>query len=909
MENKKRNIRRTAAVILSAAMMTSGFAFNTPQMVVSSPVCAVEAFVPSTLLESATGNVRCKVYNDGESTFNMNGRTYSQGVVMGDGSYSDNAEIVFDVKDISSVSFSLGHVDNSSSNSAEFKIYLDDVVTDIFTLSQNELIKDYAIDVSGASTLKIFRNGDSSKYALADISVDEEKVKTYTVPQQESSALFIKSIYDNYRTAVYDGTSSENSFRMQGRYYSNGIILGDGSYSDGAGFSVNVENVDNISFTFGHVDNTSLYDTNISIYLDNVLEDKLKLTSNEPLSDYSLDVSGATTLRIVRDGDSSKYAIADITIDEAKPEISYTLPDYKTSAMFVKEIYNSFRTSVYDGFTTAYSFKMCGRDYYQGIVIGDGSYTDNAAFSMNVENLKTITCDLGHVDNTTQSETMVTVYLDNEPIEKIKLLPNVPIRKDYTIDVSGAKVLRIYRDGYGSKYALGNIRTESLEPKNSYTVPEYKNSALFVGSIFNNYRTSTYDGISGAVGFNMQGRTYHQGIILGDGSYTDNAAATFNVENLKTIKFDLGHVDNSSTSSAKFYIYLDGIEERVIDLTGTAPIKEIEVDVSKATIMRVYRDGYGSKYAMGDIIADTLAPKKPHTVPSYSSVKQLLSSNYDNVRTTVYTDTDQFTTFKMNDKEYTLGFILGDTSYNDGAGVTFNVENVSSLSFSFGLIGETIRDKETLYIYKDGKVADSIVLTAENIIKANPYTIDTSDCSTIRIYKDSYGTRYGFVDFKIEEQKEEPPVTEPPATTTTTVTTTPPPATTTTAPVATTTAKPVTTTPAKTTTAKPATTTTAKTTTAKPATTTTAKTTTAPSATTTAMTTTTVMIPEVIPGDVNSDGSVTTSDVRWILQYIVGKVKLSDEQTKVADCTKDGTINTADALKLLRYIIGEIDSI
>lgn len=905
MENKKRKLSRAAAVVLAACIMTSGFMAQTPQMVVSSPVCAVDAFVPSTLLESATGNVRCTVYNDGESTFNMNGRTYRQGVVMGDGSYNDNAEIVFDVKDISAVSFSLGHVDNSSANSAEFKIYLDDVVVDIFTLSQNELTREYAIDVSEASTLKIFRNGDSSKYALADISVDEEKVKTYSVPAQESSAMFVKSIYDNYRTSVYDGTSAENGFRMQGRNYCNGIVLGDGSYNDGAGFSVNVENVDNISFTLGHVDDTALYDVNISIYLDNILEDKLTLTPNEPLSEYSLDVSAASTLRIVRDGDSSKYALADIVVDEAKPQISYTLPDYKTSAMFVKDIYNSYRASVYDGFTTAYSFKMCGRDYYQGIIIGDGSYNDDAAFSLNVENLKTITCDLGHVDNTSQYETMVTVYLDNEPVDKIKLLPNTPIREDYTIDVSGAKVLRIHRDGESSRYALGNIRTESLEPKNSYTVPEYKNSALFIESLFDNYRTETYDGISSAVGFNMQGRTYHQGVILGDGSYNDDSAAIFNVENLKTIKFDLGHVDNSSFNEADFSIYLDGKLERTIHLNGYKTIEKVEVDVSDASIMRVYRNGDCSRYAMGDILVDEIKPKKFHEVPKYTTVKQFMSSYYDSYRTEVYTDVDQYTKFTMNDKDYTLGFILGDGSYNDGAAITFNVENISSLSFSYGLIGTAQNSDEVLSIYKDGEIVDEIILTPENIIKSNPYTIDTSDCSTVRIYKNKDVTKYGFVDFKIEEQKEEPPVTEPPVTTTTPplVTTTPPPVTTTS--VKTTTAPPVTTTTAKTTTAKPVTSSPVTTTT--PEATKVTPVTTVTTQTTTAMTTTTVIKPEFIKGDINSDGNVTTSDVRHMLQYIVGKVKLSDDQLKAADCAEDGVIDTADALKLLRFVVGDIE--
>ena len=68
-------------------------------------IAAVEASASSALLASATGNTRCKIYNNGTDTFNMNGRTYSQGVVMGDGSYNDGAEITFDVSNLSSVTF------------------------------------------------------------------------------------------------------------------------------------------------------------------------------------------------------------------------------------------------------------------------------------------------------------------------------------------------------------------------------------------------------------------------------------------------------------------------------------------------------------------------------------------------------------------------------------------------------------------------------------------------------------------------------------------------------------------------------------------------------------------------------------------------------------------------------------
>ena len=42
----------------------------------------------------------CAVYNDGSKSFNMNGRTFKQGVVLNEGSYSANSASVYNVKDV-----------------------------------------------------------------------------------------------------------------------------------------------------------------------------------------------------------------------------------------------------------------------------------------------------------------------------------------------------------------------------------------------------------------------------------------------------------------------------------------------------------------------------------------------------------------------------------------------------------------------------------------------------------------------------------------------------------------------------------------------------------------------------------------------------------------------------------------
>jgi len=932
---KRKSIYRVTALTLAASMLTVYSASEMPQLI-ASPVYAVETAdaAASTsrtdaFLASATGLVRSKIYTGADdSTFRVKGRTYHQGVVMGEKSYNDNSEITFDVTGINTVSFDLGHVDNSSSDLTEFTIYLDGVVADIFTLTQNEPIKKYSIDVSEASAMKIFRNGDMSMYALANISVDGEAVPAYDVPSYKSSDILASSIYDNFRTSVYNGSDPEGAFRMQGKTFKNGIILGDGSYNDGSAFSLNVENVKTISFTLGHVDNSALAEDTFSIYLDNVLEDEFKLSPDEKLITYTLDVSNASTLRISKLEDESKYGLGDISFDGITPENKFTSPDYKTSAAFVKDIYNSYRCSVFDGFSTAYSFNMNGRTYYQGIVIGDGSYNDNASFALNVDNLKTVSFDLGHVDNSALDTCTFYLYLDNELHEKLTLNPHEPTIEKYTVDVSDASVLRVFRDNDEAKYALGDITTEKLAPKNPQTLQKRSNSAVFISSAYNPVRTASYDGVSSAISFNMRGRTYHQGIILGSGNNSDFSSVSFNVEDINTFSFDLGRIDNTDLRDATISIYLDNKLDREIPVKAFEPIRDIKVDVSKAKTIRIANSQSYARIALGDIIADTITPKKPKSVPEYTEAKEFIGSGFDSARTTFYTDLDRFTTFTMRDKEYTLGFILGDGSSSKDTRTSFNVENINSVSFSFDVVGEKVNENEKLFIYKDGILDQEIALTAENIASSNKVTIDTSDCSIIMLKKDQGYTRYGFVDFMFNVPVDKPAVTTPAVTTPAPIETTAPKVTTaapkpvtsapagTTAPKVTTAApKPVTSAPAVTTAPK-VTTAAPKPVTSAPAVTTAPKVTTvapkpvtsAPAVTTAPKVTTVAPAPAPIePGDINGDGKISTSDVRYILQHIVGSIKLSDAQKKLADCNKDDVISTVDALYTLRTAIGASD--
>ncbi len=62
--------------------------------------------------------------------------------------------------------------------------------------------------------------------------------------------------------------------------------------------------------------------------------------------------------------------------------------------------------------------------------------------------------------------------------------------------------------------------------------------------------------------------------------------------------------------------------------------------------------------------------------------------------------------------------------------------------------------------------------------------------------------------------------------------------------------------------------------------------------------------PEVLLGDVDSDGEVTVTDARWLLQYLAGIRDLTNDQIAAADVDGDGEATVTDARWLLQYLAG-----
>jgi uncharacterized repeat protein (TIGR02543 family) len=65
--------------------------------------------------------------------------------------------------------------------------------------------------------------------------------------------------------------------------------------------------------------------------------------------------------------------------------------------------------------------------------------------------------------------------------------------------------------------------------------------------------------------------------------------------------------------------------------------------------------------------------------------------------------------------------------------------------------------------------------------------------------------------------------------------------------------------------------------------------------------------PAVLYGDVDGDTKVTAADALEVLKSVVGKVTLTEDQSKAADVDGSGNVDAADALDILKKVVGKIE--
>lgn len=742
------------------------------------------------------------------SSFNMSGRTYYQGVVFSR-SYSGSPEISFDVSDINTVSWTMGHVDGADRGSAKLQVYVDDSLEDSIQLTSYMSAEDYLnLDVSGATTLKlVLETSNSCSYALGDISTDKEGVNAvHAVPEYKNMASMLESGFDKSYVTTYLGNNKSESFNMSGRTFYEGVSLKGQYYTDST-ITFNVENISAISWKLGHIDGADRENGELNIYIDNEKYETYPLTWTMELTDCDIKIpSGSKTIRFELSNISNmNYGLGDIKADSLEIENENLTPSYSKISTFIDSGFDTSYITNYAGSSKGLNYNVNGRTYYEGVEMS-GNYYSKPTIAYNVENINKMSFTVGRVADSGVSNAKLHIYLDNVEYETLPLTPYMDIM-DYELELADIKNVRFILEPEAQcSYALMNISVDELSTEIDYAYPKYEKVSNMLDKYFNyssNY-VKVLNGSTKADSFKMNGRTYYQGVELTSTSHYNNSTVSFNVEDVNTFSYTLGHIDTTDFNKATLYIYLDDVIESKTEISSNMVLTPMNIDVTDAKVIRfnLEREDGGSGFALANVKADDRIPAIDCVIPVYDSPKQFLGSAYAIGGVEIYDGSSpKVYNFNMRGTEYTQGIILKGTSRYAESYARFNTENVNSISFKLGHVDETDSNEATLYIYKDGKQADTVALTPDMDIET--YTIDTADTEYIQLYlnRKNGGSSYAAADFTIESSNIVSTTTTTTAktttTTTTAVTTTTKAATTTSGSTkpATTTTKPVTTAP------------------------------------------------------------------------------------------------------------------
>ena len=292
---------------------------------------------PEKMLNASFNNENITVCSatDQSQSFKMNGRTYYQGIQFNGGMpyYDPNtSRISFNTENVSRLSFTAGHLDNTALKDATLYIYRDNVKSDEETigLSASMPLKDYVIDVTdtGVLTLVMERKTKSdssvsiSGYGFANVSFDGRQAELECkIPKYTDTAQLLKAGFNTQKAAVYSGDDTSRTFTVGSETYSQGIVFGGGNFytpQTENRISFNVENTGAVTMKLGCVQSTDgKEDSVMRVMLDNQEIRQIPLKKDMPVRDYTFNTAGSAVLELVVPVSyTDSYAAADIRLSD-----------------------------------------------------------------------------------------------------------------------------------------------------------------------------------------------------------------------------------------------------------------------------------------------------------------------------------------------------------------------------------------------------------------------------------------------------------------------------------------------------------------------------------------------------------------------------------------------------------------
>ena len=929
--NFKKTVAFAAALcMLCAAAPMASFEKPMQSITLCAGAAELDADMYSFLKENTSDTASAVLVGDG-TTVTMSGRTYGSGIRFSS-QWNRESSIDLNVEKLNKLTFTAGHVDGEGGGYLTMSIYLDDELYKSEELSGTSELKEFDLPVENIKLARIvFGKADSSTgvYAIAGIRTDSLNTEdAYSVPAYAVSKDITASAYNLVKCTRYPDAAAEDAkpVVMNGRTFESGISANVG-WNTGASFGVNVDNVNKLFVTVGHIDDTGNghSDSELRIYLDGNLFDTIELTERMELKTIEIPAKKFSTAVFVINstGDSdSSYGFADFRTDQTAGTPADTTPVYKTGKDIADALFDCKRTTAYPidkgKYEEAVNLNMCGRTFASGIVLNSGWNTDSS-FGINTEDADELSFTIGHLDGGGNSSATLKVYLDGKQYKlfkdadgnstgEIQMTYAMPL-KTITLPVKGVQSVRLVlsstNDSKGD-YGVADFRTQSAADEVPFTDPDYKTGKDFVAKAFNKIKVQDYpieseNLFEDATPLQMNGRSYENAMTISCG-WSTTGSVGIDTSKIDKLSFTVGHQDLSNYQSTKLDILLDGKKADIspIELTPEMPLKRVELDVKDVQSIHLVlnKSENDAVYGIADFVAEAggkvvASDKQAYTLPEYTDSRSIINSAFSIHNTSkLVVTTDEYEepqTFAVSGVDKTDAVIMKPTWSADSM-FGINTDGVDQLTCKIGALDSEVKDTSTLNIYLDGVLYEAykdLPLTKD--MKLTDLTIPTKGVQFVcfKASKVNNGSAFAVTDFGFTEAAKQPATetTAPTETTTAPATTTTLPATTTTQ--ATTITLPATTTTQATTTTLPATTTTqATTTTTLPATTTTQATTTTalPATTTTQATTTTTL-----PATTTTQATTTTS----------APAETSVTPYSKGDVDGDGIINAKDAARVL----------
>ena len=561
---------------------------------------------------------KATIFSGNGESFTVLGEQHDTGIMLnaGQGSYI----LYYNQSGYDKLRFTLARVDNTSRGKNTVRVFLDGEEQKLIGTDSDYMPTDFEYDISGVKQIKIAIDQHhivSADYVLYDISMSRGSTAPGEEQKSTAAADIASSPVDKqpYEVCYADilADDKNDSFTVLREAYNNGIIL-KGNQESCVIFD-NKEEYEKLSFTLCRVDNTARGNVGVKVFLDGEEQKKIETDENYMPEDFEYDIKGVKQIKIAVERNvlvGAELALKDIyfTKNGAEPEKQakeINAPDV-SNAPVEKPPYEVCDARVLADDKND-SFTVLLRAYNNGIVL-KGNQESYVIFDNNEEYEK-LSFTLGRVDNTARGNVGVKVYLDGAEQKKIETDENY-MPEDFEYDIKGVKQIKIAVERnalVGAELALTDIyfTKNGAEPEKQaeeINAPDLANAPGEKPP----YVIADCKAFANDPNFSVtaSGNTYDSGIIF----YTKSEPKVIfhNKEGYNKLSFKISKVDGAPGGENRAFVYIDGIQQKEINLDGEPFLAEYEYDISGSSQIIILAEH--SIHSSGEILVTDIVFSK-----------------------------------------------------------------------------------------------------------------------------------------------------------------------------------------------------------------------------------------------------------------------------------------------------------